>query len=210
VVACSPYSGPNPAWAMVADELRLDTLGFEGVLFRLAEQETILTLDGILRRYDGPLGCGKRPTAGILWYLEALQIVQPNPLILADSDAGGGSGVIPPPFSTGTPPAPAIEETPAPEATTGPGTPTRTPSPTSVIIPTGSATANGSPTGEPNGTATGTPTPSRTLTPTVAGTAVGTPTATPSSTPTPASTSPTLPTSTPGGGYPGVTNTPYP
>ncbi len=217
VVACSPYSGPNPAWALVADDLRLDTLGFDGLLFQLAQQETTLTLDGVLRRYDGPLGCGKRPSAGILWYLEALQIVQPNPLVLADSDLGDGTVIIPPPFPTGTPPAPAIEETPTPEPTTGPGTPTRTPSPTSVSAPTTAATATlapgSSPTAEPDSTATRTPTPTRTLTPIPTGTAVSgtsTPTPTPSRTPAPGPTNPPLPTSTPGDGYPVSTNTPYP
>ena len=217
VVACSPYSGPNPAWALVSDDLRLDTLGFEGLLFQLAQQETTLTVDGVLRRYDGPLGCGKRPSASILWYLESLQIVQPNPLVLAESDVGDGSGVIPPPFPTGTPPSPAIEETPIPEPTPGPGTPSRTPSPTSVNVPTITATGtvepDSSPTAEPDSTATRTPTPTRTLTPIPTGTgAVGTSTTTPtpSRTPTPGPTSQTLPTSTPGDGYPVSTNTPYP
>lgn len=213
VVACSPYSGPNPSWAMVAEDLRLDTLGFEGLLFRLAQEQTSLTIDGILRRYDGPLGCGKRPEAGILWYLEALQIVQPNPLVLVESDGTGNSGIIPPPFPTDTPPGPVIEETPDLEGTTGPGTPTRTPSPTSDGLPTATATLEpaGSPTG---GAVTQTATPTSSSTPTLAVTTTsGTPTTTPtpSQTPTLGATTAPLPSPTSGGGYPGVTETPaYP
>lgn len=218
--ACIPYSGPNTTWALVADELRLDILGFETLLNQLTPEELNLTIDGVLRRYDGPLGCGKRPADGILWYLEALQIIQPNPLVQANSAASGEPSIIPPPFPTGTPPEPDGEATPEAEPTTGPGTPSRTPTLTSTSTPAG--TASSTPTTDPNqsptppNTATMTRTPTRTRTPTptqttAPGGSTPTPSPTPSQTPSPGPTVPGLPTSTPGGGgYPVSTNTPYP
>lgn len=212
VVSCSPFSGPNTSWALVANNLRLDMVGFEGLLNQFNPENMDLTMDGILRRYDGPLGCGKRPPAGVLWYLEALEIVQPNPLVQAGTGPSGGTPVIPPPFPTGTSVSP--EETPDGEPTTGPGTPSRTPTPTRTVIPTASSTPTIGPVGtEPaptDGPAIGTPT--RTSTPTATQTTTtggNTPTPTPSQTPTPGGTSGPLPTSTTDG-YPGATNTPYP
>jgi hypothetical protein len=213
VVSCSPYSGPNTSWALVADGLRLDMLGFEGLLNQFNVEEMNLTLDGILRRYDGPLGCGKRPEPGVLWYLEAQQIVQPNPLVQADTGPSGDPSIVPPPFPTGTS-LPPGEELPEEEPTTGPGTPSRTPTPTTTAV----ATASSTPTIEPDGTPSPqsttivTRTPTRTPTPTQtapAGGGTSTPSPTPSQTPTPGSGSTPLPTATPGGGYPGDP-TPYP
>lgn len=221
VVSCAPYSGPNTSWALVADELRLDVLGFEGLLNQLNLGEINLTLDGVLRRYDGPLGCGKRPDAGVLWYLEVLQIVQPNPLVQNTEGSTVDPSIVPPPFPTGDgPPPPDGEGTPVEEATAGPGTPTRTPSPT---IGAG-ATASSTPTLDPDeptptlssGTPTRTSTPTRTPTPiqtTSPGDGTATPTPTPSQTPTAGATNVPLPTTTAGpggGGYPGDPTPPYP
>lgn len=221
IVACMPHSGPQTSWALVAEDLRLDMIGFEGLLNQLAPQELTLTVDGILRRYNGPLGCGKRPAAGILWYLDVLQIVQPNPLV--QTAAGpGGTVIVPPSFPTGTdiPLEPDGETVPTEVGTieAGTTTPTPTPSPTIATIPTASATPtlgpNGSATPPSPGTATRTPT--RTSTPgssPTTGPGGGTPTLTPSRTATADATPPPLPTDTPGG-YPAPTafptSTPYP
>jgi hypothetical protein len=211
-VECVPHSGPAAGWALVAEDLRLDILGFQELLVGMAPQELTLTLDGILRRYDGPLGCGKRPAAGILWYLEALQIIQPNPLIVQAGDSSGGPPIIPPAIGTATLP-PADSGTVEPEATTGPGTPTNTATPTGTMIATTTSTPVTTPIGQtpgaPTATPTRTPTPSRPAT-----SQPGTPTrtATPTRTPTPVSgpTQPPLPTATPGG-YPAPpTSTAYP
>jgi hypothetical protein len=214
VVACDPHSGPQTSWALVAEDLRLDMVGFETLLNQFSPQDLTLTLDGVLRRYDGPLGCGKRPAPGILWYLEVFQIIQPNPLVQTGIGPSGGTAVIPPPFPTGTdaPPTPDGEETPEEVETIEAGTPTRTPTP--GAIPTASSTPTISPDGSitPAGTATVTRTPTRTSTPgstPTSGPGGGTPT--PSRTPTAGATSPPLPTATPDG-YPGPvpSNTPYP
>lgn len=219
VVACSPRSGPHTSSALIANDLRLDILGFEAQLGQLVPQELTLTVDGILRRYNGPLGCGKRPDAGILWYLEALQIVQPNPLVQGGTIASGNTSIIPPPFPSGTPVGPDVELTPEGEPTIGiGGPPTPTPSPTTTTATTASSTptiqAGESVTPISTG-AVGTPTrtPTRTLTPlpsSTSGPGGSTATPTPSQTPTANATSGPLPTAT-SGGYPSPpTSTPYP
>jgi hypothetical protein len=218
LVSCAPYSGPNTSWALVANELRLDILGFEGLLNQLKLGEINLTLDGVLRRYDGPLGCGKRPDAGVLWYLEALQIVQPNPLVQNTEGSTIGTSIVPPPFPTGDGSIPGEEGTPTEEPTPGPGTPTRTPSPTIASGATASLTATLDPNeptpteqiGTPTRTSTPTLTPSATQTTAPGG---NTATPTPSQTPTAGATNVPLPTTTAGpggGGYPGDPTPPYP
>ena len=77
---CLPYSGPGIEWALIAEELRLDAIGFERVI-SLLTNGLPMTVDGFFRLYEGPLGCGKGAPDGSAWYLEVIQIVQPNPLV---------------------------------------------------------------------------------------------------------------------------------
>ncbi len=57
--------------------------GYEEVLKRLPDGLT-MTVEGIWRQYDGPLGCGKEPGDGQAWYLQVERIISPNPLPLMD------------------------------------------------------------------------------------------------------------------------------
>jgi hypothetical protein len=77
---CRPYSGPPIAWSLVSDELQLNAIGFEDVL-RLVAPGTTMTVSGIWRAYQGPLGCGKEPEDGTVWYLQVDRIIEPNPLL---------------------------------------------------------------------------------------------------------------------------------
>jgi hypothetical protein len=159
-----------------------------------------LTVTGIWRVYEGPVGCGKEPPDGTVWYLEVDRIVEPNPLVgsggpgltvvagtqqpvqgLLDNDPTSTPGLtitptveslVTVPITTGTAvPAPPLTVTAT--LTLPPTTPLPGLSPTSSVTPTPSPT-----------TGAGTPT---------AGT--GTPQGT---------TTPGLPTGTPSGtGYPG-------
>jgi hypothetical protein len=199
---CRHEWGPQIRWALIADNLRLDSVGYEQIL-RLAPEGTQLTIDGLWRLYSGPLGCEKKPSTGFAWYLETAQIVAPNPLPIFDS--------LPPVVDDegDTPPTPTPEITPTTgtetAVTPGPGTPTVAATPTrsgiSTLTPTRPAGATNTPP-PPGGTAT--PTPSRTAT-AAAGTATATatPTATPTMGPTPTGVAPPppLPTVTPGSGY---------
>ncbi|VAW40917.1 hypothetical protein MNBD_CHLOROFLEXI01-1571, partial [hydrothermal vent metagenome] len=72
-IDCAPFSGPRIEWGLVADGLQLNASGFEAVVLPIVSANTQMTLEGIWRRYPGPAGCGKEPTAG-LWYLEVERI----------------------------------------------------------------------------------------------------------------------------------------
>jgi hypothetical protein len=228
---CLPKSGPAVAWALIAEELRLDAIGFERVI-SLSSDDLPMTVDGFFRLYEGPLGCGKGAPDGSAWFLEVVRIVQPNPLVGAGQPSGSvgfptteAGGLSPTP---GGPIAPTAPSTPSgtgtpgsvPTATLTPPMPpmlTATPeggTPSATSIPT--ATATGQATSEP----TPTPLPGTITSTPQAGTATPTPTATlgsgPTQTPTPTATSdpyvgPPTPTATPTvDGYPGATATGVP
>ncbi|MGD2077361.1 MAG: hypothetical protein PVH18_03210 [Chloroflexota bacterium] len=217
---CVPYSGPAIEWALISEELRLDATGFERAISML-DNGLSMTVDGMFRLYEGPLGCGKAAPDGSAWFLEVIKIVQPNPLVASGIPSGGlpagattpGMPVVPP-GSTAT----ATGQV-TPPGTPGPGgTPTMTPTGLASAIPTatstpgpGTITATSIPTASPSPSATSrfTPTPTRTPLP---GTPTVTPTPTstlgPGSTPTPTPTvdqypGPGTPTATPtSDGYP--------
>ncbi len=201
---CLPHNGPDIRWALINNELQLDAVGFETILRELPAG-TILTVEGIWRRYHGPFGCGKQPPANDAWYLEVVQIIEPNPLF--GSDAVALDTILGPshtPTSGGglSPTAVPNQPTATAPVTTAVATETPTfvftPTPTPIVLATGSATTavvNASTT-----TATpGTPTPSLTPTITTSPTTTGTPTMTPTvtQTPTPGPIPPTIPVATP-------------
>lgn len=215
---CYPFSGPGADWALVSEGLRLDVIGFEQ-LTRLISQDTIMTVDGFFRLYEGPIGCGKSAPFETAWFLEILQVVQPNPLASSGRLAGAGGlqglpspqvsptdigalgGTLPPIEGTGqptnVPTATPVGTLPAAPTSTGTVTPAGTPLTTAIptVTPIDRTTSSG--------TSTPTPSPTRTAT-----SIPGVPTNTPRSGPLP--TSPPLPTAT-AGGYPSSsTATPEP
>ncbi len=84
--ACLDFNGPPIRWSLVAEELQLNAIGFEDVL-RQVEPGLELTVTGIWRAYQGPVGCGKEPPDGTVWYLMVDKIVEPNPLVGAGGPA---------------------------------------------------------------------------------------------------------------------------
>lgn len=214
---CFPSSGPPTNWALISQDLRLDGTGFSAIARRIPQGAT-LTVDGIFRLYEGPAGCGKRPVAGNVWFLEALQIIQPNPLVLVDGVVADASLYLPStavrPGQTGAGANAGGNSTAVPPAG---GYPPPLATVSGTIIATGTVLAI--PTASTTATATGTPaagTATLTTTPTATATnGAGGPAAT--ATPTMTSTAPAtaLPSPTPttpgGGGYPGPpTVTPEP
>lgn len=220
---CLDIVGPDIRWSLTGDNLQLDALGFERIV-QLLPVETTMTVEGIWRLYQGPLGCGKGPPRGSMWYLETKKIVQPNPLVSA------GGQTISVEIRNGTPELPSTvltesESGAGPTATDVAATPTSgsnviaSPTLADQIIPTQtpplpseltpSATATQFPT--VNGpTNTPTPNPNSTITATIEG-ATAVPTNDPAvGTPTVTTESPQLPataTETNGGGYPGPEGT---
>jgi hypothetical protein len=202
--ACRYERGPRLRWALVAEGFRMDAIGFEPIL-RLAPEGLPLTVEGLWRRYEGRLGCGKGAPVGVAWYLEVQQIVHPNPLPHFD-----GVAPAPPPLPPDSPQPPVTPEpTPPAETATATSSPAVT---TPTATPSATPTLAAPPPGLP--TATVPPLPSPTMTPTP------TPTATPTvtdgvATPPPLVGTPTATPETPG--YPGpppgitpATSTPYP
>jgi hypothetical protein len=219
--ACVPYSGPAIEWALIAEELRLDAVGFERAVSML-DDSLPMTVDGFFRLYEGALGCGKAAPDGSAWYLEVIQIVQPNPLIASGLPQGGlitlsgtpvGSGASSGGIGGPAGQAPPGNETPgATPATTPTGLTSPIPTSTTVVLPgTGTATSIPTASSMPSATSRFTLTPTRTPLP---GTTTITPTPTrastivPGSTPTPTPTvdqypGPGTPTPTPTSqGYP--------
>lgn len=182
---CTPYKGPPASWSLVDSGLRLDVQGFSEVMELIAEGSQV-TVDGFWERYEGPVGCGKEPPTQTLWYLRAVQLVQPNPLPELAGLPGDASA------SEEGAPTPDLEATAVP-------TTTPTPRATDDLTPTPTPTARV--------TATPTTTPDLTVSPTATLESDVTPSATP--TPTPTSDGETTPQ--PGGtGEPGATLTPTP
>ncbi|MGD2049500.1 MAG: hypothetical protein PVH03_08395 [Chloroflexota bacterium] len=216
---CYPFSGPGADWALISEGLRLDVVGFERAK-KLVSQDTIMTVDGFFRLYKGPIGCGKNAPVETAWFLEILQVVQPNPLVSSGRLASAGGFVgIPSPQASPTDLAGLGESLPLIEGTEQPtNVPTATPGGLSPAVPTSTSTPT--PAGTPRTTAIPTASPTPTVTPIGRGTtaptatntprsAQGVPTNTPRSGPLP--TSPALPTATIGG-YPSastVTPEPY-
>jgi len=215
------YTGPLIQWALVNDNLQMDARGFEPII-PLIRPGTTMTVEGIWRLYQGPLGCGKEPERGMAWYLETLRIVEPtaffssaDPGVLLTQtpiEPGATLEVTPTP---GGPTPPALETTPSLTITTTvtigapiPGTATVTGTP--LATPTAPATAQGtaasSPTRQgtnpatPGGTQTGTPgTPTTTYTPEPPGSSTGTPNGYPGPpSPTPSPRPPPYPSPSPG------------
>jgi len=226
---CADPVGPTPRWSLINEDLSLEAIRFEGVL-RLVPDGTAMVVEGIWRRYDGPLGCNKGNRA-VTWYLETIRIISPNPLTNVD-----GTAVYPNNSDDTTPIAtstsmqlgtalPNATVTPTPSPTGDATTPTLaagTPTASSTVPPIGMtetavATTTGTPsstptsTGQPTGTSTVTPTwiPTETVEGAPTSTLIPTNTSVPIITSTPA---PPGPTSTPGG-YPvpppTVVPTPY-
>lgn len=83
---CVNYSGPTLRWSLVAEELQLNAIGFENLVL-LLDPGTDMTVTGIWDVYQGPVGCGKEPPDGTVWYLAIDRIVEPNPLFGAQAPA---------------------------------------------------------------------------------------------------------------------------
>ena len=214
---CRLYTGPAFTWGLIAEDLQLYALGYEEVLKRLPDGLT-MTVEGIWRQYDGPLGCGKEPGDGQAWYLQVERIISPNPLPLMDGVPfatiqvllGTRTGFEITPIAPGQPGTavtaqPGIGITPLPPGTIlpdgtipAPATPTLLPTFTrDPLLPTT--------TRFPGLTPSPTPFPGATATESDPGSGGTDPTATP--TVRPAATAPGLRTQTPAPtvpGYPGL------
>lgn len=189
--ACNPQRGPLFVWSLAdllpaaGDWLRVDAQGFEDVIW-LVPEGTAMTVEGYWRLYEGPLGCGKNAPREATWYLEALRIVEPNPL----PGVAGAAEIVPGDGDLNIQIIPLATLTPDLAATT---------SLEGTASPTATQTVTASP--QPLVTPAETPTITETLRPEVTPTVLGTPSPTPTPADTPATGGPP-PTETPDDGYP--------
>lgn len=216
---CPDHNGPPIRWSLVADELQLNAIGFENLL-RLLKDGTEMTVTGIWSAYHGPVGCGKGPPDGTVWFLAVDRILEPNPLLSGSGPVvtviTGGPLPTLSPFETveGITPTPTTELIVTEEITltaTLPSIipPSISPTPEGTILPVTPLLTPGTPsgiTGTPpfSGTPDETSTIDPSITPVVTEGPPGTPTpGFPTSTPSgPGYPSPGTPTPTQPGGYP--------
>lgn len=215
-LVCSGQVYRSPAtWQLGVGEVRALMSGFREPLQTLLPENVEVTVAGVWRTWEGPVGCGKEATVQQLHYLEIREIVSPNPIAQVTGDAAanptatGAEGIPEPPAENGgetTPTAEQPEQTPT-AAETAVSTPTGgaplTPTATNAFnTPTPSATTTGTPDDDSGADGTSTPTataggPTATATATSDGTAVPTATSNGSGgNPTAAPTSPSLATPT--------------
>ncbi len=231
-VACHPFVGLHPSWSLIADGFEMGVSGL-GQVALVAEPGTVMTVDGIWRKYEGPLGCEGKTRDQIVWYLEIQQVVSPNPRGGADlvaQEPAGGFGAV----GEGGAPLGGVEQAPLPtveeaseflpvtpdlaltataasvQSAPPTATPPRvTPTPNGVVPPNTRQPAASTPLPPVGGgTATPTPTPTAGTNPNATATPGGGLGGSGSGTPIPATPNPTV---TPGGyGGPVPTDTPNP
>lgn len=174
-ITCIPFKGPVTDWHIIAENLEMDITGLADVAELIPERGRI-KVEGVWRLYDGPLGCGKEPERGVAWYLEAIRIVEPNPLVFSPSGAlvvqdgeaisqdNTSQEILINPTAT-----PASENAPRPTSTPVAQSTQPVSSPTAINTPTVQATATlnrAAPTRTPTRAASTTaPTPTNTATP---------------------------------------------
>lgn len=204
---CSPFNGPAIGWALVGEELQLNGQGFDRLLRQVAPDVTV-TVKGIWRLYRGPLGCGKGPASGTLWYIDVTRIVAPNPLPLRDGTMLDITVQPADPLATLAPDTPADPD--QPPTADGTATPTPSPSPTARA----DTPATPTPTATDDPARTNTPTPTRGINtppaPPPGTTATNTPTPSLSPTPSPTSASGQPPPPPPATATPGSYDPPPP
>ncbi len=83
--ACLHHKGPLMQWGLVGlnnfgETVLMNAYGFEKAV-ELVSDGTPFLIEGVWKRYTGALGCGKEPPTQTIYYLEVIEILQPNPLV---------------------------------------------------------------------------------------------------------------------------------
>ena len=186
VPVCGEEAHPSPAtWVLGDSDIEIPVAGFDSALRDLAPAGLPMQVEGRWQKWEGPVGCGRRAPSEIIWHLQLINILSPNPL-----SASLPMTAVPPGAATplSTQATLADSRTPAAGSTATisstnqlPGTiPTTTPALIGSLTPVASSTPGPS----PSGTIVATVTPFPTFTVT------GTPPATPTGTTTPDGTTP--------------------
>lgn len=184
LLVCDSEMHPSPAtWSLTDEGVVLPAAEFDQQVRQLLPDDLTMTVAGRLRRWSGPVGCGKQAQTQEVWYLEVSRILSPRTLTQATLTPSGvvetGATDVAqlPPAESPTPETPTAELPPTDEPATAPPpvsaptappeAPTETPesattpegSPATTPLPTGTVTATVTLTGTVSGTATVTPGP---------------------------------------------------
>lgn len=81
VVVCEGVRRSSPAtWMLGQGEQSLAARGFEDTVIPLLPARMSVTVEGVLRYWRGPVGCGKDAPVRDVWYLAVTDVVSPNPV----------------------------------------------------------------------------------------------------------------------------------
>lgn len=185
LLVCDSDPNPSPAtWSLTEDGTVLLASQFDQQVRQLLPEDVTMTVEGRLRRWEGPVGCGKQAQTQEVWYLEASRILAPSPLTQATLTPGalamGGDDAdieVTPVVDEGQPTPAVIVTEPSPES----ADPTSPPTEAVATEPAQQPTE----TPDISATAAQTPLPLTVITATAAISSTTTVTPTPSATPGP-------------------------
>lgn len=168
LLVCEAVTYRSPAtWGLSDGTLLAQMGGFDRELRQLLPEELTMSVTGIWRRWNGPIGCGKTAVTKDIWYLDVREILSPSPLALVTlTPSGEEVAEVPTPtleIVTVTPDF-SDDEEPTPEVTP------IVPTPTTFIVGATATVADTSPTATASPEeGTQTPTPEVTSTPETGG-----------------------------------------
>ncbi len=203
LLVCDSDPQPSPAsWALTDDGAILLASEFDQQIRTLLPDNLTMTVEGRLRRWEGPVGCGKQAQQREVWYLEASRILSPRTLTQATLTPSGlepaateiaavivteapgetltvtelpTAALTPVDVPAATPTTDGSVTQPTPEPSVTPESPVDEPTPPTAPVLTPSATVTGTITATPGaGTPTTTPAPDAATATTAAGLATAT------------------------------------
>lgn len=88
----------SPAsWALTDGQVFAHVGGFEDQVHGLVPRGLTMTVEGVWRFWEGSVGCGKHAITQQFWYLEATNIISPDPVVRVTLTPGGVVEVTSPP-----------------------------------------------------------------------------------------------------------------
>lgn len=145
---------PPATWLLGDGGVIVRMAGLQGILEALASDGLAMTVEGRWERWDGWIGCGDAAVSSTIWYLQAMRILSPNPLVRATFTPLGGApvptGEAPGPLPTlGTPSSAPTQSSVGSATQTAIATFAQTSVATSIYTPTPTSTSSSSPLSTP-------------------------------------------------------------
>jgi hypothetical protein len=90
LLVCDSEPRPSPAtWSLTDEGGVLLAAGFDQQVRQLLPEDLTMTVEGRLRRWEGPVGCGKQAQTQEVWYLDTSRILSPRTLTQATLTPAG-------------------------------------------------------------------------------------------------------------------------